>query len=166
MALGADCKIGYNQKRNKPEDADDMTTLTNSETDTQRQTLELLTQLHNTGFITDGQFASVRPILLRRSDLRFNTAYRLFTWLVEQGLVDDRPDRQMAQATIEETVELVEKEAPLIQSEPFIQKTNRSIKQGGGQVPRKEYKTPFYIKLLVGFAIVVFILRTLGDLAS
>lgn len=119
--------------------------MTNSNiTDAQRQTLELLTQLHNAEFITDGQYSIVRPILLSRADLRFNTAHHLFSWLVEQGLVDDRPDRRAAQVEIEESVERIEQE------ERQRREGKRSAQPNSGRAQAKGYETPFYVKFLIG----------------
>ncbi|GKX59681.1 hypothetical protein [Leminorella grimontii] len=125
--------------------------MTNSTiTDAQRQTQELLTQLHNADFITDGQYSIVRPMLLSRADLRFNTAHHLFSWLVEQGLVDDRADRQAVQAEIEQSVERIEQE------ERQRRGGIRQARPHNRQIQTKGYETPFYVKFLIGITITFF----------
>ncbi|MBK5074682.1 hypothetical protein I2492_16845 [Budviciaceae bacterium CWB-B4] len=67
----------------------------------QQQHLDLLTQLHNTSFIDDQQFVDARSLLLSRNDLKFNTSYHLFLWLVEQGVAQEQVDHSAAQRSIQ-----------------------------------------------------------------
>ncbi|AWH88875.1 hypothetical protein [Limnobaculum parvum] len=67
----------------------------------QQQHIDLLTQLHNTNFINDQQFADARSLLLSRNTLKFNTSYHLFLWLVEQGIAQEQADHSAAQRSIQ-----------------------------------------------------------------
>lgn len=77
----------------------------------QRHTQELLTQLLNTDFINQAQFGSISKTLMARPDFKFNTAYHLFAWLVEQGMASPQPDHQATISSIKTEVERLQNNA-------------------------------------------------------
>ncbi|MBK5143783.1 hypothetical protein I2494_08645 [Budviciaceae bacterium BWR-B9] len=80
----------------------------------QQQHVDLLTQLHNINFINDQQFVDARALLLSRNNLKFNTSYHLFLWLVEQGIAQEQADHSAALRSIQQEADkpVVVQQAP------------------------------------------------------
>ncbi|PHI28478.1 hypothetical protein [Budvicia aquatica] len=106
----------------------------------QRHTQELLTQLLNTDFINQAQFGSISKTLMARPDLKFNTAYHLFAWLVEQGMASPQPDHQATTSSIKAETERLQSD----------------IRDSSRQSPSPEDKKKTLTrKLLFGFGLII-----------
>ncbi|MCD1125679.1 hypothetical protein LPW36_06615 [Jinshanibacter sp. LJY008] len=92
----------------------------------QQQHIDLLTQLHNTNFIDDQQFVAARSLLLSNNNLKFNTSYRLFLWLVEQGIAQEQADHAATQHSIQR-----EASEPVVVQQPPPGTVNQPKKKRG-----------------------------------
>lgn len=98
----------------------------NSISPQQQQHIDLLTQLHNTNFIDDQQFVDARSLLLSRNNLKFNTSYHLFLWLVEQGVAQEQADHSAAQRSIQQ-----EASEPVVVQQAPPRSANQPKKKSG-----------------------------------